>query len=608
MKSLLRYTIALCFSALLFTSCEDELLDQSNPNAITTDTFWQTKADFEKAQNAMYSALQFHNVSGGGIVMNMMRSDLAGSESWYAIHSAFSNMQWTNAHDFVVNHWSNLYTGIYRANQVIYYTEATDVLTEGEKDLILAQARFVRAICYFWLSNSYGDAVLHDQLVFDDVELHKGLSSREDIVAFIISDLEYAMTHLPKKWEDSGDLGRATWGAATALLGKVYLYDKAWNKAAQYFKMVIDEADDKGLYALVDDYMSNFTTEGEFNSESIFEVAFSDNYKVGTPGDRQDDVGDVAGSEATAIAGNFSSIYAGGYNTCLPTYWLQELYIVGDSMDVSNPSNLGRFVSQRTYASVVVLNERDGNANWDTDETYYNAPLVDKVDENGDEIKAKANMAFGQGAKVKKYTNWYKSNAEDSENAARTGINFRHIRLADVYLMYAEAVLEDAGNTSEALKYVEKVRERAGVLSLQHYIDNMGGIPQLHISRYANNLASHPVEALSAETLLRHIRMVERPLELAFEGHRWYDLVRWGIVKDVITTNAADELRLTDKMMYFDEAEAKMKMKPEVERTYPFYLIERVRPDWQKPLSNYSSAEHDYLPIPNLESQSNKNL
>ncbi len=617
MKKVFKYTISWALAILMLMSCEEALLDLSNPNAITTGTFWQTKDDFNKAQNALYSTLQFPAVSGKEIVANMVKTDFAGSESWYG-NVVYSNMEWTNAASFVINHWSSLYTGVYRANQILYYLEEANVFSESEKELIMAQCKFIRAMCYFWISNSYGDAVLHKSLVFNDQKLHQEISSRDSIVAFIISDLEYAKAHLPEEWSGNENLGRVTWGAATAMLGKVYLYDQEWSKAARYFKELIDKADDDGLYALVDNYMDNFTTEGEFNSESIFEVAFSDNYKEGITGDRQDDVGSVLGSEATSIADDFASIYVGGFNTCLPTYWLQELFLRGDSMDISNPENDDRFVSERTYATLVVLWERNGIKNWEVKSTnadgsnnyydyYYKAPLMDAYEDGKVKEKSKANMNYGQGSKVKKYTNWYKLDTEDKSTKARTGINFRHIRLADVYLMYAEAVLEESGTTEEAIKYIDKVRKRAGVVTLENYINTLGGIPQLHVSRYANDLAEYPVEASNESTLLRHIRMVERPLELAFEGHRWYDLVRWGIFADIAEARYAEEQKLMNKMLEYDNASGKMVMKSDVVRTHPLYLTERVRPDWEKPLANYSK-ERDYFAIPNLETQSNKNL
>lgn len=589
MKNILKYTLIFVLLLGTLSSCEDDLLEQVNPNAVTTDSFWQTAEDFDKAVNALYSSLQFPAVSGQGLVKNMVRSDFAGSESWYA-DVKYSNLVWNDASDNVVDRWSQLYVGIYRANQILYYIDGVTFLSDSEKELIIAQTRFLRGLNYFWLIQSYNQAIIHDVLPVEDVDMHKPMSTREEVLSeMIIPDLTFAYENLPKTWSDS-DTGRFTWGAAASMLGKTYLYEKDWTNAAMYFKQVIDAADNDGLYSLVPNFMDNFTIENEFNSESILEVAYSDNYKEGASGNRQDDIGTVPGSEATSIASSFASITgAGGYNTCLPTYWLQELFVAADSIDLNNPVNIGMRYSQRTYATIVV-EFGDGD--------YYQAPLTATETE-----KSKANFSYGQGSKVKKWTSWYYKESEDTSTGARSGINFRHIRLADVYLMYAEAVLEKDGNTTEALKYIEKVRERAGVLSLQHYMDNNGGmIPVLDKARFPNGLAQHDMVPLTTESLLHHLRMVERPLELAFEGHRWYDLVRWGIIAETFTERKAEEDLIKEKLL--DPVTNKMLG----DKIFPLYLNQRVRPDWPVPAANYNSAVHDYYPIPSIETQSNREL
>lgn len=585
-KIILIFTIfALCFGA-----CEDEL-EQINPNAITTGSFWKTADDFDKGLNAVYSALQFPSVSGGELTKNMLRSDLGGTESWYGAHLQYTNMDWNDASDFVTTRWSQLYIGVFRANQVLdnLKNEGIEGLSGEERILIEAQAKFIRGLNYFWLAHSYNGAVIHQEVAVTDEDFKKPFAGMDEVITtMVIPDLEFAFNNLPKEWEDSEDLGRATWGAAAAMLGKTYLYNKEWDKAANYFKQIIDE----GNYSLANNYMDNFTLEGEFNSESIFEVVFSDNYKEGASGNNHDDIHGTPGSEATSIASSFASIIgAGGFNTCMPTYWLQELFVAGDSIDINNPDNFGKRYSDRTFASIVV-EFGDGE--------YYNAPLTnDPV--TGE--KSKANFNFGQGSKVKKWTNWYWADSEDAATGARGGINFRHIRLADVYLMYAEAILERDGDgaINEALGYIDQIRARAGVITLEQFSNNNGGsIPQLHVSKFANGLEAYPLTALNKESLMTHIRMVERPLELAFEGHRWYDLVRWGIVSETFNARRAEEEKIEQQLGNPIPAS-----QPKI---FPLYLNERVRLDFIVPSSNYSSTSHDYFPIPSIEVQSNSSL
>lgn len=593
-----RYYIGL-IAFLLFglSGCEQELLEQTNPNAITTSSFWQSEADFELALNAVYSSLQFPTVSGSGLTANMLRSDEAGTESWYGIDLSYTNLTWNDASSIVTDRWSQLYIGVFRSNQVLKYIETAAIpgFSDAEKTSIKAQVRFIRAFDYFMLAQNYNGAVIHGSLAENDADLNKPFSPKDKVITeMVIPDLLYAYQNLPKTWSGKGNEGRITWGAAAAMLGRTYLYQKDWNNAAKYLKEVIDEADINGLYRLTPNFMSNFTLEGEFNSESIFEVAFSDKYSPGVNGNNTDPIWGNPGSEGMSIANAFASITgAGGYNTVLPTYWLQELFVAGDSMDVANPINLGKKYSTRTYATLAV--ERG-------DGLYYNAPLVtDPVTGT----KSKANFSYGQGSKVKKWTNWYWKDSEDPSTSARSGINWRHIRLADVYLMYAEALLEKNGESgvNEAITYIDKVRDRAGVLSLKKYMAANGGqIPVLDKSKFANK--TRTFTAVNKASVMNHLRMVERPLELAFEGNRWFDLVRWGIVKATFTERRAEELKIVSRLCSTGTT-INASTQPKI---YPLYLNERVRLDWIIPAANYAPEKHDYFPIPSIEVQSNKNL
>ena len=593
MKKIIKYAFITLLIGLL-SGCEQELLEQSNPNAITSSSFWKTKEDFGLATNALYSSLQFPSVSGGDIVANMLRGDMAGTESWYGSALMYTNLTWNDASPFVVDRWSQLYIGIYRANQILYYIDQVSFLSDEEKTVLAAQARFLRGLNYFWLAITYNQAVIQDKLALNDEDRHKPLSPRSEVISqMVIPDLEFAYNNLPKKWTGAENIGRFTWGAAASMLGKTYLYEKDWTKSAKYFKEVVDAADNDGLYRLVPNFMDNFTIENEYNSESILEVAFSDNYKPGVNGNRVDDLPGVYGAEATSIANAFASIVgAGGYNTVLPTYWLQELFVSADSIDVNNSINAGKRYSQRTFATIAV-EFGDGD--------YYQAPLTTSGGKN-----SKANFNYGQGSKVKKYTSWYYKDTEDAATSARSGINFRHIRLADVYLMYAEALLERDGEAgvTEAMKYIEKVRARAGVISLQHFRDAHGGmIPVMDVAKFPNKLKDFNYVALNKASLMHHLRMVERPLELAFEGHRWYDLVRWGIVREVFDARKADEDKIKEILIgkYIKKTDGTADKK-----IYPLYLNERVRPDWPVPAATYNSSLHDYFPIPAIEAQSNK--
>ncbi len=614
MRKIYNVVLAILFISVL-NSCQDKL-EQINPNVLTVDQFWKTEADFNAGLIAAYSGLQFPAISGTTQAFGVMRSDLCGTEDWYSVHLSASNMTWTNSTEYVEAFWSQPYIGIFRANQVLYYIDEPDAesiegFTNDEKTSIKAQARFIRAFLYFELLKNFNGAVIQDQLAINEEDLRKPFSSRTEVLEQVIyPDLHYARQNLTDTWIGD-DLGRATWGAATALLGKIYLHQGAWDSAAFYLNEVIQS----GLYSLAEDQMDNFTEEGEFNSESIFEIGFTDQVNPGVAGDRHDDILANSGGEAQSIASPYAALYAGGYNTNLGTYWLQEMFTVADSIDRNNVHNqyVGgvyrphlvapdlRTRSNRTYASLAI-EHGDG---------FY---FEDSLSTGADGIVAKLNPNFGQGSKIKKYTSWYKAEREAaSPENARTGINWRAIRLADVYLMYAEAVLNlnhpDA--FQEALTYVDAIRERAGTFPLQSFISK-GYIPKYDVSKFANSLSRYPRSVPSVEALLHHIQMVERPLELCFEGHRWNDLVRWGMVQEVFNDRREEELKLI-ALLGTSATDPTIPIPADGNpKRYPLYLNEHVRIDFQIPVQNYIPGDpnsagqgHDYFPVPAIETEAN---
>lgn len=566
----------LFLSSLILIGCdEDQFLEQVNPNATTTATFWKSEKQFNSALTTVYGALQFQSVSGGETQYDMVLGDIAGTESWYR-PAAFRNLTYNDGQYFVTDKWNELYVGIFRANQVIQYIQEADadIFSGDSKNEIEGQARFLRAYYYFQLNHTYGGAVIHTKVAETKEDLAKPFSTMEEVTnSVIIPDLEFAQANLPIEWGSDSDTGRATWGAATAMLGKVYLFDENWGEAANQFREVIQ----KGGYSLTADIMDNFTHTNEFNSESIFEVAYSADLVPGVPGAAVDDNPNESGAEASALARAIGQLNFGGYNTLLPSYYLHELY-VNDEVDPTNSVNDGNMHSKRMTASICPKNGES---------LYYNVEL--------DSPEAKG-WAFGQSAYVKKHTNWYHLDAED--NLSRSGINVRHIRLADVYLMYAEAVLNESADVDEAIKYIDMVRSRAGVKTIQQYLDeNSNTFPQLHVSIQVHG--AQPMVAATVENVMTHIQRVERPLELSFEGHRWKDLVRWGIVQEVFSELYADEVWRN---------EHKEELDLEGDGVAPLYIKERIRPDFLLSSQNYNPAQHNYFPIPTQEVQTNPEL
>ena len=594
------------FTAFLINACEDEFLALENPNAITEDNFWATDDDFQRALVSTYAALQYPAVAGAqSSQYECVKSDVGRSFDFYNFTYIYHQLDW-DANWYVQWRWEQLYAGIFRANQVIDNAtpfQANEDFTEEEKTLLLAQARFLRGTFYFWLVNSFNQGILHLSAPKVEEDFNKPLSTREEILEAVIKpDLLYARENLPTTWDDE-NLGRITWGAATGVLGKVYLYEDQWDSAAFYFKEIIDS----NLYSLVPDIGDNFTTFNEFNSESIFEVAFNDNVREGVNGRGvYDDIGTGLSAETIWKGKIAAPQLRGGFRTVVPNHWVHELY-EDDVPDPANGINSGNTYSMRAYWSIAFLRQDDGPLNG----AYYQ--------QTGD-LRTIADWFNGgaESAYWKKGTNWFDSNSEGQ--LSRSGINERLIRLADVYLMYAEAILnrDGEGALEEALTYVDIVRSRAGVITLAEYrANNSGRIPQLHRRANPANSDAHPFITLNASSLMTHIQFVERVLELSFEGNaiRWNDLVRWGLLReafenqndhvytiDVLNPDTGNMEPIDNGILEFCGTVC---VEPEI-----FFLgraIERYQ-SAEVQLSVYSPELHDYFPIPFNERNFNSSI
>ena len=222
----------LFITSLVFTTAcnEDSFLEEINPNSITESTFWQSEKQFKSALTTVYGALQFQSISGGNLTYEFNRGDLGGTEPWYR-PLAFRNLTYNDATYYVTDKWNELYMGIFRANQVIQQIQNADasIIFDGDsKKEIEAQARFLRAFFYFELVHNYNGAIIHTE-VPEAGGFSKPKSTMDEVnTQVIIPDLEFAMSNLPQLWTGD-DKGRATWGAATSMLGKVKLFEKKWS-------------------------------------------------------------------------------------------------------------------------------------------------------------------------------------------------------------------------------------------------------------------------------------------------------------------------------------------------------------------------------------------
>jgi len=539
--------ILLIATLTVLCSCSYDQLNIENPNNLPLDNFWSSEEDIQKGLIATYAALQLDGLFGGASsTQHPVRSDTGRPNNWNANAIGLSKLAFNENSDIVKKRWRDCYIGIFRANQVLANLYTID-LSEQTRTQIEAEARFLRGFFYYSLYRGYngGSVIIHTTPPQSSEDFYKSPSPANEVFNLIKSDLEFAYTNLPQQYENSQDLGRATWGAATAMLGKLHINAHNYNLAKMKFKEILDS----NLYSLTANIGDNFDAEHEMNSESIFEVAFSTELSQGTSGSAADG---PLGSEATSRARTLATVEGGGYRTIMPSYYMTMLF-KKDTMDITNPINSNRTgvanYSIRASMSIAIAND-------DNTTLYQNPSNLGGAYNNN------------EASYLKKFQNWTLLRESDQ---SISGINERVIRLADVMLLYAECLLETGGAYTEALDLINEIRYRAGVVLLEP-------------SDYDNS------------STMEHIMWTERPLELMFEGHdtRWEDLTRWDKVQEQYDRLALKSYVLISKNLYeFDPAIHNEGNK----------LIE-----FESAATSYQSAIHNYFPIPSTEQNSNPGL
>lgn len=473
---------------VLFSACSQDLLDIENPNQATTATFWQTPNDAEAGVNACYSSLY---KEGTWMRWLSFRYDLTSDEGWSS--SPWNELaEWTRFNYVNYNfyegnnvHWEHFYVGIFRCNQVLNYVPDIEFTDAARKESILGEAKFLRALWYFQVILLWekGPLILEPtEAGYIPVE-----SQSAEIYAQVEKDLVEAIAALPESW-DGQNVGRATQGAARALLGKVYMQQHKYDLAKTELEWLIDR--EGTMYGLVDDWIDNFTHLNENNVEGIFEIQFHDENKGGT------------GNSASMATGfQRTQFYAPGgigWGDGKARAWLIDEYKKETRLDGGNDIRLLNSILYEGYLADFP----------EADPFYYFVDSRTAWEERG----------WGGSVFIKKYNTEYFRDREDyfAPN------NYRIIRYADVLLNYAECIIQTGGSTAEAAEHVNKIRERVNLSPLEESIfsDSMN----------------------SPEAFLKRLQM-ERTLELCFEGWRWADLKRWGLLDDQA---GIDELRSRD--------------------------------------------------------------
>lgn len=444
------------------TSCMDDLLNQENPNQLTVDSFWKTDKDALEATISCYAGLQEEGTWKRWMDANYVnRSDEGRSSSTWIEYSNWSKFIYSDYNwAIIAETWQDHYRSIFRPNQVLKYVPGIE-MDENLKKQYIAEAKFVRAFLYFDIVTLWGNASLWlEASSADDLPPY---STEAEIWTQIEKDLTEAIPDLPTSYDDQSR-GRATRYAGHAMLAKVLMQQRKWAAAKPHLAEIIAVA--PATYDLMADYKDNFRSTAENNKESIWEIQFSDQFD-GWFWDK-----DLpATSEGSRRSVYFSPRTVGGNQDNQPTQWVFQQFSLETTVDdEADPRQNATFI-------------------YNTPGTWFGKTYAQLSPVNPNEV-------------------WFRKNNNDETLTnvnEHSPNNQRIIRLADVYLLYAE-VLNELGDTDEAYAFINKVRTRSNMANLE--------------------VAKPNLTQQQMRDQLDH----ERVMELTGENVRWNDLKRWGLL------------------------------------------------------------------------------
>ncbi|TYA92143.1 RagB/SusD family nutrient uptake outer membrane protein [Seonamhaeicola marinus] len=588
MKHILIKSIVLVLTLSAISSCSDnEFLQEQNPNIIGVDRFWRNLSETQSGLNAVYQTLYHPAVLN--VIAETLRSDMGypgygrpvpqNTEDFY-LHT------YNGGTNEIIDKWQTCYQGIFRANQVIeaLINIQETAINEEEWTSQMAQARFFRGLFHYYLYTTYneGSIIIRDFVPVTNEDYAKGLSPEEEVIAFVREDLEYAYANLYKKGEyPSGDITRVTSGAAATILGHSYLQELEYNRAMPYFDDVINNHG----YELEYDLDKMFTTAGEFNSESIFEINFSFIDADLTNESRW------IGETGTNWLNQQTSNTRGAVGPAWIAYkYKTEPMDPLDNRNYYNDPDTGltlRNVPLRASSMIALVD--------DTQTTYY-------------EVQTSAyNRFHGTAwgfAWWKKYTNHDIVATEGQLPTGSATLSEKNVvvnRLSEVILMQAECKIK-TGDVSGALELINEVRRRWGLVLL----GAQGG----------DTNRTYDDVTYDADALMTRLMYDEKPLEMSIEGHaiRWLDFVRWEKsegygFKDRLQELASEVYYGVNFTYVNDEGNSRTRFNfPSLEGTQPAGAHIVVDYEYDTSALNYNESTQRYYPIPFAEANANPNV
>ena len=477
--------------SIFLVGCSEDFLNRNDLNGLAEGSFFTSEADASQALNAVYGGLQDNTfalyapllgsatdelVQGPG---NQGFSDLCiGSESPGDIGTAISRR------------WSQCYSGIYRANYFLLNVDKVN-LDAAKKNIMIAEARFLRGFFYANLFPYFGDVPLLLKTLSVDEAVNAVRTPKSEVMTSALGDIQFGIDNLPLT---ASQVGRLTKGAAAGFLARVLLNEKDYLGVIEITKKIMNG--NYGNYSLFPNFSALLYEKNEKNSEILFDIQFSN----------------VFPSVGESI--NWGSVTNSVNQQSGVLRQLVDAFECTNGLTIDDPTNTlydpnKPFENRdpRLHASIqlpgTTYGIQDNNGNF----TYIRGVWPQWL--TGDPN----DFPWSRPYHMKKYLNPLTDDPRADGLTTPDGTNFVVVRYADVLLMYAEAKIESNSIDQSVLDAINDVRARA-------YRTNR------------SEIKNYPAVMTVEQSKLRSILRRERRVELAFEGVRWLDLVRWGQLKD----------------------------------------------------------------------------
>ena len=549
MKKIIIYLATMLLAAMTFTGCYD--LETYPGDKVNEGTFYKTGDHAHQGLMGIYGMLRLNEAYGYQFCFDHL-GDIAYGYNYYMMFLA----TYTDRDGTIQAHWQTFYDGIHRVNTFIRSVKGMrGIITDEQINEYVAEAKFLRAMFYFSLTDLFGGVPYYDESTNVNEEfmnLKQPRSSLEEVRAHILEDLDEAIKYLPVEHAAS-EYGRATKGAAYALRGKVHLYDKEWQSAINDFEEIVYNKSNNYGYALDDDYARVFKL---YNGAKSPETVFSIQNKSG--------VGTEYGMQIQALMG-CRGAYGSCWNNTVPSTQLVDMYEFKDGRpfnwdeifpgyNAMTPEQRKELLSVEMDGSGTIVGLREADtakilsaytcrdprlmATVIVPYSHYmgnigrttNVDLIFALDHN---LAGNAN-----GGTIQNNAGWvsylYRKFVTEGDqggaisNRLHTPFAFPLIRFADVLLMLSEAYNE-AGQLDKAVTEFNKVRARVGMPGLN------SGPAWMVVS--------------NKEQMAERIRK-ERAVEFAGEGLRFSDLRRWGYEIAHKTLNNVDAVNICGEPIY----------------------------------------------------------